>query len=145
MELTKRMRSLGVLALAGVALGASFAACGGGSAEEPEATAGAGKTAVAVAPSAGPVEILMTDNKFDPAEFTIPVNTEVEITVDNQGAAIHNMHVLSEMAEGKDFASDSIVRPGTLSTFTVKFTKAGTYDFVCDFHLLEMKGTLTVE
>ncbi|MCA9863758.1 MAG: cupredoxin domain-containing protein [Thermomicrobiales bacterium] len=138
-------RSIGFLSLAGLALSASVTACGGGDSDEAEATAAAqGKTAEP-SPAGGPIEIVMTDNKFDPADFTIPLNTEIEITVDNQGAAIHNMHIVSQMTEGEDFASENIVRPGTTSTFTVKFTKAGTYEFLCDFHLTDMKGTLTVQ
>lgn len=141
----KGLRTTGVIALAGLALVASLAACGGDDSDEPATTAtaaAAGKTAEA---ASGPIEIKMTDNKFDPAAITIPVNTEVEITVENEGAAIHNMHILSQMAEGEDFASENIVRPGTESTFTVKFTKTGTYEFVCDFHLTDMKGTVTVQ
>jgi plastocyanin len=55
------------------------------------------------------------------------------------------MHVLSKDGEGKDFASDALVSPGQSSTFEVTFTKTGTYDFQCDYHLPDMVGTITVE
>lgn len=94
--------------------------------------------------SGEPVLIELHDNFFDPKDITIPVDTTVEITVDNRGIAIHNMHVLSKDVEGEDFASDAIVNPGQSSTFEVKFSQTGVFDFQCDYHLPEMVGTITV-
>lgn len=135
------------LLLAGLA-----GACGGSDDDsEPTATA---TTVVASPTSSGgngngasgdDITIAMTDNVFTPSEITIPVNTEVEITVENKGTAVHNMHVLSKDQEGKDFTSDTIVNPGASSAFEVKFTKTGKYDFQCDFHLPAMAGVITVE
>ena len=87
----------------------------------------------------------MSDNKFDPKEITIPVNTEVEITVDNQGTTVHTMHVLSKEKEGTDFAAETLVNPGASDSFTVIFAHKGTYNFQCDYHLPDMVGKITVE
>ncbi len=68
----KGLRGIGLLALAGLALSASVAACGGGDSDEPEATAAAqGKTAEPSS-AAGPIEIVMTDNKFEPRRLHDP-------------------------------------------------------------------------
>ena len=92
-----------------------------------------------------PITVSMGDNFFEPKDITIPVNTSVEITAVNDGKAIHNMRVLSKEQEGEDFASDAIVNPTASSTFTVKFTSTGVFDFQCDYHLPDMVGTITVE
>ncbi len=92
-----------------------------------------------------PITIVMTDNVFTPSEIEVPVNTAVKITINNTGTAIHAMQVLSKAKEGKDFASDAIVTPGASSTFEVKFTKTGKYDFNCIYHLPAMSGVITVE
>ncbi len=91
------------------------------------------------------VKISMTDNKYTPSAITVSVGTSVKFELKNDGAAIHNMHILSEKQEGKDFSSEAIVKPGTESSFTVKFTKTGVYDFQCDYHLPDMAGKITVK
>lgn len=91
------------------------------------------------------VEISMTDNKYTPSAITVSVGTSVKFELKNDGAAIHNMHILSEKQEGKDFSSEAIVKPGAESSFTVKFTKTGVYDFQCDYHLPDMAGKITVK
>lgn len=91
------------------------------------------------------IEVVMTDNIFTPKEIKVPVNTTIKFTAANKGTAIHNMHVLSKDAEGKDFSSDLIVNAGAASTFEAKFTKKGVIDFQCDYHLPEMAGKIVVE
>lgn len=90
------------------------------------------------------VTISMIDNAFEPKDITVKANTDVEITVENDGAAVHNMHVLSADKEGEDFKSDALVNPGQSSTFTVNFSTTGEFDFQCDYHLPDMVGTITV-
>ena len=126
------------------------AACGGddddsSSGDTPIATSPSGGT---TAPSNGDVkdiEVLLQDNFFDPKELTVPVNTTVEIEVKNKGQAVHNMHILSKDKEGKDFTSAALVNPGEDDKFEVKFTKTGTYDFQCDYHVPDMVGKITVK
>lgn len=81
------------------------------------------------------------NNRFQPAEVTIPAGETVRITFRNEGSAIHNMRVT---AEGREFSSDQIVNPGGSSTFQVKIDRPGSYRFVCDYHP-EMTGTLIVQ
>lgn len=91
------------------------------------------------------VEVVMTDNVFTPSTITVKAGQPVTFVAKNEGAAIHNMHVLSAKTEGKDFASDALVNPGKESKFTVTFTQKGKLDFQCDYHLPAMAGTIEVQ
>ena len=91
------------------------------------------------------VEIVMTENVFTPKDIKVKANTEIKFVVKNEGAAVHNMHILSKDGEGKDYSSEALVSPGTTDEFEVTFKKTGTYDFQCDYHLPDMVGKITVE
>lgn len=109
------------------------------------APAGGGSGAATDGGGSTEVTVIMKDNVYEPKTITVPVNKEIEFKVKNQGQAIHNMHILSKAAEGQDFQSATIVNPGADNEFKAKFTKAGTYNFQCDFHLPDMAGTITVK
>jgi uncharacterized cupredoxin-like copper-binding protein len=125
------------------------AACGGSSNKTSSSTGGANTAAkpstTAVAVAAKDVNVTLTDNKFQPNSFAIPSGQDVTIHLKNTGAAIHNMHIFSKDAEGKDFMSAQMINPGESSDLTVHFTKKGTYKFQCDFHTPDMVGTLTAQ
>ena len=89
--------------------------------------------------------ILLKDNLFEPKNFKVPVNKTVTLLLKNEGAVIHNLHILSKKNEGKDLQSDPIIAAKTESTMTVKFTKKGKVNFQCDYHVPDMVGTITVE
>lgn len=134
-------------------------ACGGDDDDSPSATATkppTGGTTAPASPTTGEnggdtdgeetvVEIVMTDNVFTPNDITVKANTKIKFVVNNEGAAVHNMHILSEKGEGKDYSSEALVSPGKSDDFEVTFTKTGTYDFQCDYHLPDMVGVITVE
>ena len=134
-----------------------FAAACGGSDEESGSTITPGATATKAEGGNGDggngngggetreIEVVMTDNIFTPKEIKVPVNTTIKFTASNKGTAIHNMHILSKDAEGKDFSSDLIVNAGSESEFEAKFTKKGVINFQCDYHLPEMAGKIVVE
>ena len=107
---------------------------GGGSAAAPKAAGGSAQT----------VAITLKDNAFDPKDITVGKGA-VTFEVKNTGIAIHNMHITSTSAEGKDFSSKAIIDPGASDKFTATFTKSGTIKFQCDFHLPDMAGTITVK
>jgi plastocyanin len=79
----------------------------------------------------------MKDNVFEPKTVTIPVGKEVEIHLDNQGAAIHNLVV--------ETFSSPILEGGAKGEMKVKFDKAGDVPFICAFHQPDMTGTFTVK
>lgn len=106
----------------------------GGSETKASSNSGTGQTVV----------ITLKDNFFEPKEITVEEGT-VTFEVKNAGAAIHNMHIISTAAEGKDFSSKPIIEAGATDKFTATFTKKGTIKFQCDFHLPDMVGTITVK
>ncbi len=109
-------------------------ACGGSAGEVSNESAPAGVDAPIV------VNVEMTDNKFVPSTMKFSVGQQVKFSVNNAGAAIHDMRI-----EDTEFKSEPVINPGTTSTFTAMFTKAGVYTFVCDYHLPGMVGEITVE
>ncbi len=113
--------------------------------------AGAGAAAAAPAGAAGgagaegATTVVATDNKFDKTAITVKAGAEASIDFQNKGSAIHNLHVFN--VKGKDGQEiQTKLLPGGQQE-TIKFTidKAGTYDFKCDVHPVEMVGKLTVQ
>ena len=119
-------------------------------AEPPHAaTAPAGSTTPA-APGAAVID--MQDNKFVPTE--ISVTSGATINLNNKGLAVHNVHVADAGGKYADlFCKTSGPQPcskpaampaGSTGTITINIP-AGTYDFRCDYHPVDMKGKLTVK
>ncbi|HEY2703085.1 MAG TPA: plastocyanin/azurin family copper-binding protein [Candidatus Dormibacteraeota bacterium] len=74
------------------------------------------------------------DLKFDPATATVKAGDIVAFT--NAGTTPHNV----------TFSDGGVASP-TMNggdQFLVKFSKAGTYKYVCTFHAPGMAGTITV-
>ncbi|MFN8559480.1 MAG: cupredoxin domain-containing protein [Dehalococcoidia bacterium] len=132
-----------VSALAIVA--AAAGACGGENGAKDEAKPAGGAAQSAGGGEATQVEVSMTDNVFAPKEIKVPAGKEITFEAKNKGQAVHNMHILSNATEGKDFQSEAVVNPGKESTFKATFNKKGTVKFQCDFHLPDMSGTIIVQ
>ena len=150
-------RSLTILLTLGLAAAlALFFACGG---DDDDDGGDDDETAAATTPAdtgnGGDGEevtfdVSMTDNAFDPGEFTVPAGATVTFNLTNDGAAIHNMRIAGEDGE---YNSDDggISDPDLVSggdTATLDWTapdEAGEIDFQCDFHPTDMLGTITVE
>ncbi len=146
------------LILGGIVAAAALAAaaCGGGgddsSGSTPAATQGGGGS------SGGGAVILdwtMGDNFFEQAgqkNPTIEVSAGASVTVnlENKGTAIHNMRFAGEDNTYNN-ADDAVSDPNLLQAgqkAVLKFTapkKAGTYNYQCDFHPTDMKGTVVVK
>lgn len=109
----------------------------------PEAGTGAhegGPTASAVTSFAQ----VATDNAFSVNNVSVPANTEVTMTFENRGQAVHNWRVQDvKDKDGKEIKTE-LLSGG--KTETLKFTvdKTGAYGFLCDVHPVEMRGQLTV-
>ncbi len=84
----------------------------------------------------------------------VSVGQEVAIDLVNNGLAIHNMHVAGvdnvfdvDFCEvgGDEACSDPDVMPsGDTGAITLSFDQAGTFNFRCDFHPIEMTGQIVV-
>jgi plastocyanin len=116
------------------------AACGGG---DDDDTGGDDGGAVSF-------DVTLTDNKFDPAEFTVPPGSSVTFNLTNNGAAMHNMRIAGE--DGKYNSDDDAVSDPDLvnggATATVEWTAPGSpgeTKFQCDFHPTDGQGTITIE
>ena len=99
---------------------------------EPQETAPAGETAI---------EVNMTEMQFQPAEISIPANTDVTITLRNVGNLEHNFAV-----EGTDISSP-IFSGGEEGEIVINLPP-GTYTFICELpghKEAGMVGTLIVE
>lgn len=154
----RSLRALGLMVMAVGALSLA-AACGGDStpkatatvnpnsvkgATTPAAANSGGDSSAAGASAGSNLVIEMHDNVFPNKDIKVTAGQAITIEAKNTGAAVHNLHILSQSGEGKDFTSDTMINPGKSSTFQAKFTKKGTYKFQCDFHVPDMVGTITV-
>ncbi|MEA2636134.1 MAG: cytochrome c oxidase subunit [Chloroflexota bacterium] len=98
-----------------------------------------GTTAAAekVSGAAAAVKVAETDALiFQPASGTAKVGDVIEWT--NTGTAVHNVVFDNQAVPSSDSMNEG-------DTFEIKFTKAGTYSYVCKFHEASgMRGTITV-
>lgn len=92
------------------------------------------------------VQIIASDYKFSPSEFTVKPGRKVRITLLNQGKKAHNIQF--DLPGGKKEKIPRDVGPG--QTGAMEFTVAGpgTFTYICpvDFHAtLGMKGKMIVK
>jgi uncharacterized cupredoxin-like copper-binding protein len=109
-------------------------------AASPEATPGT-PGATPAASGGDAVTIIAKDIAFEPTEFSIPADTDVKITLDNEGSLQHDFNI-----EDTDFATE-LLNGGESETITVNL-EAGEYVYFCSVpghREAGMEGTLTVE
>lgn len=118
-----------------LAISAPGLACGGdddpetgGKAEPVEETPAPGEET-----AAAPGSVDTFDFDFGPEETTIEAGETV--TWENSGETLHNV-------KGPGFFSDGL-NPG--NTYKHKFTKPGTYEYLCTLHPDQMQGTIVVK
>ncbi len=124
-----------------------FAAAGNGFTQESTGTPGAASPSASPAASpaadngATAVEVHTVDIAFEPKELTIPANTDVVVTIVNQGALQHDFAI-----DDLDIVSD-LLNNGQETTVTIN-AAPGTYEYYCTVtghREAGMVGTLTVE
>lgn len=109
------------------------------SATQPPAGAATPADGQAGAATQTELTVEMGDLYFEPAEFTVPADTDVTITLPNNGAAVHNFVV-----DGKNNPSDpgvfsGDVPPGDTATVTLNLP-AGDWYFYCSIPGHEAAG-----
>ncbi len=101
-------------------------------------------------PTGGAIATSMGDNFFDANEVTVAAGESVTFDLSNDGQAIHNMRVAGPDGEyntDDDTVSDPDLFVGG-DTGALTWTapdQVGEIIFRCDFHPVEMTGTITVE
>lgn len=91
-------------------------------------------------PVSAPVEVVSYDIYFEPNEITIPANTDVTVTLPNEGVALHNF-AISELDIDVD------IPPGDTEEVVIN-APAGEYEFICNVpghKAAGMVGILIVE
>ena len=82
--------------------------------------------------------IVIKDHKFTPAEVTIPADTRVKFTIDNQDPT-------PEEFESNDFHREKVIPGNSKGVVLVGPLKPGTYKFFGEFNLDTAQGILKVE
>src|SRR5579884_1760805 len=91
-----------------------------------------------------PAPEITTDNQFSVTAYKVPAGQPVTIHVQNNGQATHNFDIIGQKdASGNDLKT-ALLAPGQSADLTFTLP-AGTYNFQCDVHPTEMKGTITVK
>ncbi len=101
----------------------------------------------------GSISLDMGDNFFQldgqkNPTLNVKAGETIDVTLKNTGTAIHNMRTGGD--DGKYNSSDDavsdpqLVSAGQEAKLSFKFTKAGTYNYQCDFHPTDMKGQIVV-
>ena len=124
-----RMRLLAV-GLGALAISVPGLACGDGDGGR-RAAPRRHRPSSSAAPGSGSVDTF--DFGFDPADDTIEAGDTV--TWENSGETIHTV-------KGDGFFSKAI-NPG--DSYEHRFTKPGTYDYICTLHPDQMQGTIVVK
>jgi plastocyanin len=133
----------------GVVLGLAAAVVGGAACSSDDGDKGAksssSSSASGTVDPSGNITIVGKDNVYEPKQFTGPANQKITVKLDNQGAAIHNFAVKGQKGpDGNDIGALALVN--AKQTGTVEFTlPAGSYEFYCTVHPVEMTGKLTLQ
>jgi cytochrome c oxidase subunit 2 len=96
------------------------------------------------------IALEMGDNFFDPIDAAVDAGSTVVVELTNGGLAIHNMRVAGPDGEyntdDDTVSNPELFTPGTAGTLVWQAPdQAGDVIFRCDFHPLEMTGTLVVK
>jgi plastocyanin len=124
---------------------------GAGSGPSTVASSGssAGAAGKAAVDAAGRITIIAkdtgtTNNRYEPKEFTAHANQKVVVTLENQGSAIHNWQIVGQKGPDGQEIQTPLLPAGQKGN--VEFSlPAGTYDFYCAVHPVDMRGKITVQ
>ncbi len=127
------------LAAAGLVVGCSSGGSKTATSTPSNGTQGGGGASTTVALTAKSLQ-------YDKHSITLPANTQVTVTLNNQDAGVsHNFAVYKDKsASTKIFGGDLVTGPAT-KDYSFSTPGPGSYYFRCDVHPDTMNGTLTVK
>lgn len=108
-------------------------------------------TAAVTPPPEGPEVVYnvdVEDNFFNPNVLAVRPGQKVIVNLTNKGQAVHSMR--QAMGDNTFDTDDDVVAtpdavdPGATATIEFTIDQVGTYDFRCDFHPVDMTGTIVV-
>ena len=147
-----QIASVGVIAAAVLTGGALFAVI---NEDEGEATEGTPVTDATPTEAVGPgpdtdaelFEVAMIATlKFDVDEITLPAETDVTISADNQDGGIpHNWAMYTDDSASELIALTKICAAACVDEVTFTTPPPGEYFFRCDVHPTQMVGTVIVQ
>lgn len=123
--------------LAAASLLVILTACGGGG--DSEAAAASGEAAAENGGSSDGLTVVATEFAYDPVDFQIAADQDVELTLENAGVVEHDITV-------DELDLEVYANAGETVTETVNLA-AGTYEYYCSIpghRSSGMEGTMTV-
>jgi plastocyanin len=116
-----------------------LAGCGGSS-DSSGSNSGGGASATTAASGGGASDKVALTAKgiaWDKTTLNLPANKQVTVTVDNQDTVEHNFTF-------EDAKANKDVEGGESAEVSFTTPAAGSYEFKCEYHPNQMKGTVTV-
>ena len=117
-----------------------FAGCGGSS-DSSGSNSGGGASATTAAGGGGgasdKVSLTAKGIAWDKTQLNLPANKQMTVTVDNQDTVEHNFTF-------EDAKANKDVEGGESAEVSFTTPAAGSYEFHCEYHPSQMKGTVTV-
>ena len=82
--------------------------------------------------------VVIKDHRFDPVQIEVPANTKVKLVIDNQDAT-------PEEFESHDLGRETVIAGNRKAILLIGPLKAGSYNFVGEFHKDTAKGSIFVQ
>jgi len=107
--------------------------------------AAAGTSAAGGKVSTGPIQLGAANTAFAKSQIDIAAKTPTKVILKNADSAPHNFDIISGPPPyAKPAEQPQLAQPGASVTYDIPGLPAGQYQFQCDIHPGNMKGTLTV-
>ena len=121
---------IGAMVLFGSALVLVTAAACGGAGTTASAAREAPPAKGASNGAAAALTLVALDNKWDRPDLAAPAGSEVKLTLENKGQAIHNLRVTGVKGQdGKDIGTQ-LLAAGKSETIAFVIDKPGAYEFI---------------
>src|SRR5690349_3821899 len=82
--------------------------------------------------------LTLKEHKFTPAELTVPANTRIKLTIQNQDPTPAEF-------ESHQFKAEKVIAGGHEVTLTIGPLKPGSYNFFDEYHEKDARGRLIAQ